>query len=258
MTFMKAFYAAAKPLGVEVGSVYPVSGSCERHGAYAYDSVVPPREGVTMCPCCQDEKCHAADIEAQRRVRDSRQDMTLMSRRAGTPGRFRNASLANYRVEHEWQRVAHEEVAGFASRLLEFRQSGAALLLHGPIGTGKTHLVCGLAHEIIRQGYPCRYATHQDLFSEYVALDYESKKTLLKVDFLILDEALRLTNDHMIQFLQEVVEARYSNELPLVLAGDFSIESLDRHLGARAADRLRQLQLVLVDLSNGHSMRNDV
>lgn len=244
----KGFLAVAPKLGLDVLMRYPVSGSCPTHGDYAYESLVPPREGVCMCQECAKARCMQIDRQRQIDAREAALMPEALSLRVGTPRRYQTCSLENFRCEHKWQEIAHKAAHKLLMNIQSDLRGGYALTMYGPVGTGKTHLACALTHAAANMGYSARYATVHGLFSEYLSKDFADRRRLLATDVLVLDEVLRQTNEAMVEFVREVVEARYDSMLPIILLGNFQEKEMASALGTRCIDRLMGSSAALVNL----------
>lgn len=251
----KAFLAVAPGLGVDVLKRYPVSGSCAKHGEYAYESVVPPRPGVSMCQACATERCAEIDKQVQLHARQAAHTPAALMNRLGTPRRYQGCILDSFRCEHPWQENAKATVIGIIERLRNDLYGGVALLLHGSVGMGKTHLACVLAHETASMGYRVRYVPLHELFAEFIHQDFAGKKAILDTEVLVVDEVLRQTSDAIVEFLRELIEARYNSMLPIILVGNYTPAELAAHLGTRCMDRLVEIGADSVPLEDSVSQR---
>lgn len=127
---------------------------------------------------------------------------------------------------------------------------GASLFLSGGVGTGKTHALAAVMSAAAVAGKSPRYASVPHLMAELrgkVKRDLgEGEPTAEQVvqglsswPLLLLDDLGAESPSTWVQeTLYRIVDARYTNLLPMVVASNLSLESLIPFVGERTADRL--------------------
>ena len=214
---------------------------CEKHGDYQANMLddAGKERWIASCPKCLAES-------RTRRLID----------RAAIPLRFQDRELGNYRADTSGQEYALAAAKEFAGGFVEAMQRGSCLTLVGNPGTGKTHLACGIAQQIMREGYTALFVTVSDAIRAVRSTwRRESEKTedqvlngFASVDLLILDEVgVQFGTEAEQVTLFEIINRRYSNLKPMVLlsnlpasSDDPKQRSLRDYLGDRAFDRLRE------------------
>lgn len=99
-------------------------------------------------------------------------------------------SLANFDLSRLPKCVQHQFNALLDARFLERKEN---ILLFGTPGGGKTHLVCGLAQEMIRKGFKAYFRSCSALIQELLIAKNELRlhrllKKLTSYDLIIIDE----------------------------------------------------------------------
>lgn len=214
------------------------SSSCTRHGDYLARQWGDRWSG---CPKCNDEAAAAQRAEERERDRIARADRLL--RRSGIPARFAGAAFDS----------APAPLRAWAERLIAGQGTGPALLV-GPVGTGKTHGACAvLAHVIRESGYAGRFTTS----SEFGRLIRDQWTALERTEASIVDDyagAPVLVLDDVgaqrpidTELLQELIGARYAGDLmhATIITTNWSAENLEKAIGERAADRIREGSVVI-------------
>lgn len=221
---------------------------CERHGPYRAKSWVlpgglPPME--SPCPSCRDE----ADAIAARSAQDAGSSalFRLKLSSAGIGARYHDASFENYRVTLPGQCEALAKTRAYADAFAP-RGSGN-LVMWGGTGTGKTHLACAIARDLMLRGFTVSYLPILTLISRYQDISSYSKNSedsredffarMRAPDLLILDEIgiVSLANRDQ-SLLHRVIDERYNRGAPICLVGNADTLDFEKLLGERAARRL--------------------
>jgi DNA replication protein DnaC len=237
---------------------------CPSHGSYTAIRLADAPPVSTDCPRCIDE------LYAKREVQDkARAEQQMRSKKlkelvaiAGIPPRFATQTLDGYKVTHTEQRFARSVCQAYASTWPEQYRKGGSLVFTGGPGTGKTHLACAIANEIM----PSHMASvafgtvSQILRSIKSTYGGKSERTeeqaiaaLLTPDLLIVDEVGAQTgSDHELQLMFEVINNRYQNLRPTILISNLNAEDLERFLGHRTMDRFRECGTVIAFTWQSH------
>lgn len=130
-----------------------------------------------------------------------------------------------------------------------FIEEKAPVLIVGPCGTGKSHLVQGLGHKAVRRGFDVLFTTHAKLLGQVAtakAVGTQARKIaqLSKVDVLIIDDfGLKPMQPGQDENLHDVIAERYERR-PTVLTSNLDFDEWseafhNKLLGAATLDRLR-------------------
>jgi DNA replication protein DnaC len=125
--------------------------------------------------------------------RDERREAQLLAA-AAIPRRYEHCTLDGFENHHP----SHPQALQIARRFVkEYPLGDAGLLLTGPCGSGKTHLVVGILRAlIIERGARCLFYDFQDLLKEiqssYSPVSQASETEILRpvfdADVLVLDD----------------------------------------------------------------------
>ena len=119
------------------------------------------------------------------------------------------------------------------------------LVFIGPSGSGKTHLAVAIAGERIKQGQPALYKTTPDLLDDLRSTFNPERDTAYGQSFDILRNAPLLILDDLgahsstpwaQEKLDQLLNHRYSQQLPTVITTATPIEQLDERLHSRLTD----------------------
>lgn len=119
------------------------------------------------------------------------------------------------------------------------------LVFSGPSGSGKTHLAAAIVNERIKPGFPALYMTVPDLLDKLRA-SYspdseapfdESLDNLKNAPLLVLDDlGVQSGTAWAKEKLDQLLNARFNNELPTAIITAIPIEQLEDRLRTRMTD----------------------
>jgi DNA replication protein DnaC len=227
-------------------------GQCRVHGDYT-DELIESFSGDHFwqgCTRCQFDAAHSTDDAIRKPALVIRRDRATNARLlgAGIPLRFRASILDNYRTDTEGQAVALTECREYAAEFEDNWSTGRSMMLLGDVGTGKTHLGCAVAQQVIRShGASARYTMAIEIIRDIkMTFDKKSEQTerdvyaaLLAPDLLVIDEVgVQHGSDFERQVLFEVIDSRYRQLMPTIVISNLGLAGLRKCLGDRAVDRL--------------------
>ncbi len=187
---------------------------CPKHGPYRKAEVgylgSMDNDIDTECPVCRDERLHQEMLD---RYRES--EWLRRCESVGIPKRFQDYSLDGFRCDSEAQSAAvglcREWVSGAVTNLMIF----------GPPGTGKTHLLCAALREAVIAKHTARFVTEDDMFRA-VKETYDGKRSAMTesqilayfgdIDYLAIDDMgrSRWSADES-SILMKIINRRYNN-----------------------------------------------
>lgn len=192
------------------------------------------------------------------------------ARVARIPDRYRGCSLANFNALTDSQKAAK----AMARRYVEsYPAVEAGLLVVGPVGVGKTHLVAAILAELVdRKGARGLFCDFTDLLeriqASYGAGNEQSADEILTpyrdAEVLVLDElGARRPTDFSRDVLYGLLNTRYNRRRVTLVTTNFADvpekpggESLEMRVGSPVRSRLAEMcQLVTV---SGPDFRREV
>lgn len=225
---------------------------CATHGTYeARVTEIMGRVIASRCPTCAAED---AARQAAREKREAEEAKTrrieLLLKRSGIPLRFQARSFENYEAEGDGQQRALRVARTYAENWPQMSERGTCLIFSGAAGTGKTHLACAIANEVISKfGSSAVFTTVSDaLRAIRRAYDRDSGVSeaqaiieLVEPSLLILDEVgMDYGTDHSKTLLFDVLNKRYENIRPTIILTNLDAPALRDYFGDRIVDRLRE------------------
>ncbi|UDL03997.1 ATP-binding protein [Marinobacter sp. CA1] len=230
-------------------------GECSRHGNFIdihYSGKGRVSEGWKGCPECADEAIQARmrEEERQRQLEMMRERAVRFVAKSGIPKRFADKGFDEYRPVSGKSASVLRKIQEYGDLLASGKHEGRSLILLGNVGNGKTHLSCALLRDVIlRTCKPGEYWTFAELIREVKgswrkSSDYSEQDVydqFAKPELVILDE---VGMQNFTEFEQtvayEAINARYLLEKPTVLITNLPASDLNKCLGERVVDRLRE------------------
>lgn len=231
--------------------------NCPRHGSYVgkdTQSLQPFEDAsaVTLkaraeCPHCA--AAHVAAIEDAKGRYDRDRRLHARWSASDVPRRYENRTLANWRPQRG-QELVKQMIDAWVNGMDDHVDSGRGLMLMGAPGTGKTHLLSALCLAAIERGYEAKYASWPSVWSMFrppLAKQREEVfAELSAIRLLMLDGVgVGSASERERSRLFELVDARYSQELPTIIATNLAMSALGS-IGERTADRLREACIPIV------------
>lgn len=174
------------------------------------------------------------------------------------PPRYKECSFENYIPKDINQKKAKEAMQGMADGQIKEN-----IIIHGNVGTGKTHLCYALTHQTSKEceykynfntetkRYFCSEKTcfttikkiiddirtcWKDSADEFDRAKIDMYKT---IPILIIDEiGVQYGTDSERIELYEIINTRYENMLPIVCCTNLNKEQIKKCIGLRSWDRL--------------------
>jgi len=168
--------------------------------------------------------------------------------------RYDSCRLTNYEVTTDTQRNVLDRLREYANSVKDRVSSGDGIILIGPSGTGKDHLLTGLARVAIGLDITVAWTSGVKLFRDSRdAIATGDQETLIRnlsrVQVLILSDlippAQRLT-DFQAETIYAIADERYNRALPTWLSVNVANrEAMESAIGVPVVDRLAHGAIVL-------------
>lgn len=207
-------------------------------------------ERKVRCIC----SCRAKELNAHEEKK--RQEERERNRRICFNGSMMAACTFASSNWSEQLTMAENYVKNFS----DFRKQGKGLLLHGIVGTGKSHIAACIANALIDRDYKVlmtNFATIVNILQSSFEGRQEYINGLNKYALLILDDlGAERKSEYMQEQVFNIIDARYRSGLPMIITTNLTADELKKpsDIGnARIYDRiLEKCHPVKVD---GQSIR---
>lgn len=223
--------------------------TCESHGEFkSYSFRAGVWSGCDKCRLEADRQRRIEEIAQQEKEYAERKWQKVLGR-AAIPERFADRTLESYKPVNPSSKRAHDIARQYAAEFEDVKKTGRGLILSGDVGTGKTHLAVGIAHEIMKSG-------NQPVFVSVIKAVRKIKETygrdkeqtedqaindFIEPDLLILDEVgVQFGSETEKMYLFEIINGRYEKRRPTILISNLTIPEFTKFVGERVMDRMRE------------------
>lgn len=222
-----------------MGKFERLAGDCAKHGSI--ENVLTRRGDPWRCPRCIED-----EIAAEKRDTWVAERNATLFAIAKVPSKYAGQKFV---ATSDEQKHVRKRVIEFREFIVKEPRTWAVLVLAGKMGTGKTLMACEFAESLIRKlSMSVRYVTAHGIISEIQATygqEGKSEETEIakfaQYDLLIIDEAdAKRSTENANALINEVINRRYSENKPIVVITNQSLEGLAPFLGDRVVDRLHE------------------
>ena len=223
--------------------------TCERHGDY--EAMFIRNQFWTTCiECGAEERAREREEDRKRVEREFRERRAAqLLGRAAIPKRFEDRRLSNFVAQCDGAKKALVLAQEYADSFETALETGACLIFCGGVGTWKTHLAIGIAHEVLAKDKSPVFtsvmgavrAVKETYSRESEKSEGEVIDSFIRPDLLILDEVgVQFGSDTEKLILFEIINGRYESLRPTILISNLAKDALAQFIGERAFDRLRE------------------
>ena len=228
---------------------------CGPFGGYGYLKV--SEEG---CPYISGKTAYRLE-RCTCQTEDDRQRSWNVSRAASDfSPKLQAMTFATFK--HDLQRDAYRDALNFANDPQHW------LFFFSPPGRGKTHLMAAITHQLLDNGRKALYVIAPEMLKyiregfdkENQRLHDSASKRLQQIrtaDVLLLDDlGAEKSSEWAVEQLYLILDYRYREELPTVIASNYTAETLPPTM-MRIADRLQDVRKCKVSRMGGTSYRKN-
>ena len=195
-------------------------GKCHTRRQKKIELLGEMRTVPVMCQCMiEAEQAEKAQSRAKRIAKE--RSLSLMEE-ADAECTFTNDDRKNP--------VLSDAVRRYADNFYEMRQKNIGLLLHGPVGTGKTFYAACIANELLEKEVSVKMTNFTRIINDMQStfdgrqeyLDSLNRNNLLIID----DLGVERESEYMQEQVYNIIDARYRAGRPLIVTTNISLEEI--------------------------------
>lgn len=266
------FGKQSMPVRLVMEPIQSIDSICGIHGAYVAQVFrFTGQERISACPNCLEEKYKkqaSDDLEKTRLLLRESNAKTLF-RQSMLPEKYLTASFNDYKPTCDESRYVWKVIQNYSKNFAQLQKKGTSLIFHGNHGTGKTFLSCATA-KFIQQHFPSKkilYCTYGQMidsirqaYNDSAISKTDRIQSFIEPDLLVIDEIgiANETTDEYVLF-NRVMDGRYlATGKPVILISNYSIEQVNKKLGAAVMERLRESCSLPLEFSWQESYRKNI
>lgn len=171
--------------------------------------------------------------------------------------RFQLCTFDTYKTDNTLQKTAKDKALEYVENIEELLKTGTNLFLVGAgcVGTGKTHLACAIAHEVIAKNIPAKFINVTSMIAE-IKENFDTSE-FASVDLLIIDDLGKEKGTNWVcETIYSIINQRYEAMKPTVITTEGNIASLKENYGEKGKAIISRLtqDFILIKL-NGEDYR---
>lgn len=224
-----------------------LSSNCKAHGEFLQVRIWAEYAGRVSEKRSRCPECISAEIAALTSQKNELVVGTLIDD-ASIPERFAGCEFGNYLAVNASAAENLSLMKQYAAAWPQMLANGTSLILSGKPGTGKNHLVIGLAKDIIRNHHSTvlltsvmrivravrRTWSKDSASSEEDVIAYYTSRDLLVID----EVGIQYGSDSEMITLFDIMNTRYERMLPTILISNLAPAEISDAIGERLTDRM--------------------
>lgn len=220
--------------------------NCSKHGEYK--GCITKLNGMEIKDICPE--CLREEAEEDKRSIHERRALNAkldVFNKSAIPPKYRTKTFNDYLPTHKGAEDLKALMMRYANNFKKVLENGVSFFFIGTTGTGKTHVACSVAMQIIRNGHTAMYTDMIDIptqikrswssASEYSEHDYI--EGYVRPDLLIMDEVgLGQLDQKEKRMIFSVIKRRYEEGKPSIYISNYTEQQAQKALGSPAIRRM--------------------
>lgn len=162
-----------------------------------------------------------------------------LKREANLSKRFMTRTFDNFIISNEKQKYAYDRAKEYAKNIDEHLSNGTGLIFvgNGCVGTGKTHLACAIANDLLDRNYPVKVINVTKMIYQ-MKEDFKVDQ-FVNVPILLIDDLGKETGTQWVcEMLYMIFNERYESMKPTIITTENGIEDIRNNYVVKDGDKL--------------------
>jgi DNA replication protein DnaC len=194
------------------------------------------------CECIREKRNEQDKLHSEF---EKQADIQKLFSVSGLTDKQKEMTLDNFNVTAETARAANS-IKKYIENANIYLPQGKGIYLMGGTGSGKTHLACAVAIELIKKGISVAFESVSDLFTR-IRYCYnngiENEREILHKSYnskvLILDDlGAEISNEKVQKRFHNIIDFRLRHRLATIITSNIKPEELQGILDPRTIDRI--------------------
>lgn len=157
----------------------------------------------------------------------SRKYADILKKEANLSKRFQTRTFENFVIENNIQRTAYSKAKDFSDNVENYMKNGTGLVIagHGSVGTGKTHLACAIANDLLDRGYPVKVINVTKMI--YAIKEDFKINAYIDPPILLIDDLGKETGTQWVtETLYAIINERYEAMKPTMITTEEGLDDI--------------------------------
>lgn len=216
------------------------TANCPEHGDYQRILCTKGERG--SCQACEEAGERKRMLELEQRAKAERVERLLTFEYSALPARFARKDFDNFNASTAAQKKALAACRSYVANCAERVAAGSCLVLIGPPGIGKTHLLAATARGAIHSACFSRYTTMTAFLAAVKGCwawhGDELGGDFKRPELLILDDLWIPQSGRDRETLLAMLDERYLANKPTLIGSNLPWPEMQKEIGMRFCDRL--------------------
>jgi DNA replication protein DnaC len=146
--------------------------------------------------------------------------------------RFSLRTFDNFKCYDGITKTAKKKAQEYAENIKDYLDKGTNLIIEGTdhVGTGKTHLACAIAQDVMQRGIPAKFINVISMIAE-IKENFDIAK-YTDIELLIIDDlGKEKGTDWVCETIYAIINKRYEQMKPTVITTEKSMQDMAKNYG---------------------------